>query len=258
MSKKSLFDLTGRKIIVTGASQGIGRAFAQALYDHGAEVCIIGMHENVFDVANEIGEGSGKVHGVMGDVGDRENREKLFERCLETLGGDVDVLVNNAGTNIRNTGALEYSYEDWDRMFAVNVEGVFYFCQLAAKHMLKKGYGKIINVASVAGKRASKGAAVYCATKAAVVLMSEALSNEWSAQGIRVNTICPGFTETSLAQHSIKNPERMKHVNSAIPMGRIAQPEDMAGSVVFLASSASDYVTGAHIIVDGGASSYGI
>jgi len=254
----SPFDLSGRRIIVTGASRGIGRAIAEALYAAGAELCIIGAHDTIFQAARDIAvSGTAPVRAVRGDLGDRAGREALFGKCVQALNGEVDVLVNNAGINIRKTGALNYPYEDWDRMFAVNVEAVFYFCQFAAREMIKRGYGKIINTASIAGIRGVKGAAVYSATKAAVIRMSEALSNEWSSQGIRVNCICPGFTETDLAQVSLKDPERMREVLAALPMGRIAQPAEIAGAAVFLASGASDFITGTYLPIDGGASSCG-
>lgn len=255
----SLFDLSGRKAIITGASQGIGKAIAEAMHSSGAEICIIGSHEHVFDAAKDMEQcGGAPVHAVMGDLGDRLQREALFAQCLEKLGGQVDALVNNAGINIRKADALNYAYEDWDRMFSVNVEAVFYFCQFAAREMLKKGYGKIVNTASIAGMRGVKGASVYSATKAAVIHLTEALSNEWSGKGIRVNCICPGFTATELAKVSLQNPERMKEVHAAMPIGRIGQPEDIAGAVVFLASPASDFITGIHLPVDGGASSNGV
>lgn len=256
--QNSLFDLSGRKVIVTGASQGIGRAIAEALHASGAEICIIGAHDTVFEAAKNIAEvGGPTVKAVKGDLGDRATREALFVECMQKLDGEIDVLVNNAGINIRKTDALHYAYEDWDRMFAVNVEAVFYFCQFAAREMLKRGYGKIINTASIAGMRGVKCAAVYSATKAAVIHMSEALSNEWASKGIRVNCICPGFTETGLAQVSLQNQERMHAVLGSLPIGRIAQPADIAGAAVFLASSASDFITGVHLPVDGGASSCG-
>lgn len=252
-----LFDLSGKKAIITGASQGIGKAIAEAMYSCGAEICIIGGHDSVYRAAEDIQTSDVPVHAVMGDLSDRTGRERMFAECLEKLGGEVDILVNNAGINIRKDNALNYAYEDWDKMFAVNVEAVFYFCQFAAREMMKKGYGKIVNTASIAGMRGVKNASVYSATKAAVIHMSEALSNEWSAQGIHVNCVCPGFTETSLAKVSLQNPERMKEVLASLPIGRIGQPSDIAGAVVFLACPASDFITGAHLPVDGGASSCG-
>lgn len=257
--KKNLFDLTGRKAIVTGGYQGIGRAYVEGLRNHGAEVCIIDLNKKVIEAAKEMSmDGGVPVHAVAADLADRTTRQQTFDACLEKLGGRLDILVNNAGINIRNADALNYPYEDWDKMFAVNVESVFYFCQMAARHMMANGYGKIINAASIAGMHGVKNASVYSATKAAVILMSEALSNEWAAKGVRVNSICPGFTATPLAKHSMDNPERMKEVYAKMPIGRIAQPEDLAGTVVYLASDASDFVTGVHVPVDGGASSNGV
>ncbi len=248
----SLFDLTGRRAIVTGGTRGIGRAIAEGLHEMGAEVVIIGTNDTVFEAAKEIQGDGPNVYGVKGDVGERSTRQALFDECMAHLDGVIDILVNNAGVNIRNFTAIDYPYEDFDRMFAVNVEAVFYMCQMAAKLMIPRGYGKIINISSIAGLRGAKNMALYSATKAAVIHLTQSLSNEWAGLGLRVNSVAPGFTLTDLAKVSLQNPERMKQVYASLPVGHPANPEDMKGAVLFLASDASNHVTGVTIPVDGG------
>lgn len=250
----NLFDLTGKKAIVTGASRGIGRSIAEGLHEMGAEVVIIGTNEKVHEVAKEIAATGGPaVYSEIGDMGDRANRPGLFQRCVDHLGGHLDILVNNAGINVRTHPTLEYTYEEFDRMMAVNVEGVFFFCQMAANLMLPQGKGKIINISSTAGLTGSKGATVYSTTKAAVVNMTRSLALELASKGIQVNSVAPGFTNTDLSEISRKNPERMKAVMARIAAPGIAEPDDMKGAVLFLASEASNYVCGCTIHVDGGA-----
>lgn len=253
MSK--IFDMTGKKAIVVGASRGIGRSIAEGFHECGVEVVMVGTNDYVYEAAAEVGsDGGAPVYGVKGDVGDREARKGIFDSCMEKLGGKLDILVNNAGVNIRTFPTIDYAYEDFDRTMAVNVEAVFYLCQFAAKVMIPQGYGKIINISSTAGLMGMSNGAIYSASKHAVVGLTKSLAIEWSKKGLRINSVAPGFTRTDLAAQSLANEERMRGIYARLPVGEIAEPQDIRGAVLFLASPASDHMTGAVIPVDGGES----
>lgn len=247
------FEMAGKKAIVVGGSRGIGRSIVEGLHACGVEVAVVGTNDHVYEVAKEVGASGAPVHGVKGDVGARETREGIFNECVKALGGKLDILINNAGVNIRTHPTIEYAYEDYDRTMAVNVESVFYFCQFAARMMIPQGHGKIINISSTAALEGLANAVIYSASKHAVIGLTKSLAREWSKHGLRINSVAPGFTATDLAKESLANPERMKNVYSSLPVGEIAQPDDIAGAVLFLASPASDYLTGITIPVDGGA-----
>lgn len=250
--KRDLFDLTGQRAIITGGSKGIGRAIAQAYHDYGADIAIIGASEQVYETAKEIAsDGGAAVHAIRADLSDRAGIKAMFESCVEKLGG-LEILVNNAGINIRTHGLMDYPQEDWDKMFQVNVDTVLDLCRMAANVMLPNGYGRIVNISSISGLRGEANAFCYSATKSAVISLTKSLAMALSPKGINVNSIAPGFVVTDLAKPSLDNPERMKAIYARNATPRVGEPEDLQGAALLLASRACGYITGTTIPVDGG------
>jgi 2-deoxy-D-gluconate 3-dehydrogenase len=247
-----LFKLDGRKAIVTGGARGIGRAYCEALHEAGAEVLIIDLLEDAKETAKEIASDKGAaVHYVIGDLSDRSELKKLFEESLEKLGGRLDILVNNAGIN-RVGPTLGYELENWDRIIAINLTSVFLLCQLALEVMVAQGKGKIINVSSMVGMTGGVNCAPYSASKGAIQIMTKTLSNEFAPKGININAIAPGYIATKLNNYCGYSEERQKHLLGRIPKGGWGNPEQLKGGLLFLASDASDYVTGVILPIDGG------
>lgn len=246
-----LFDLTGKKAIVTGGSRGLGRGLAEGLHEAGAEVVVIGSSDIVGAAAVEIGRTGANVFGVKGDLGDRRQLAEAFDAAVAKLGGTVDILVNCAGIQRRNPCA-DFSTEDWDDVLEVNLTATFLLCQLAGRIMIAKGYGKIINIASMLSFFGGYTVPAYAASKGGVAQLTKALSNEWAGLGVNVNAIAPGYMDTSLNTALINDQVRNSKILARIPAGRWGTPEDLKGAVVFLASGACDYVSGAIIPVDGG------
>ena len=246
-----LFDLTGKKAIVTGASGGLGRGMAEGLHQVGAEVVIIDITDNVSSVADEIGASGVKVYGVKGNLKDREDLKRSFDEAVEKLGGSLDILVNCAGIQ-RRSKCEDFPIEYWDDVIEVNLTSVFELCQLAGRIMLNKGRGKIINVASMLSFFGGYTVPAYAASKGGVAQLTKALSNEWAGRGVNVNAIAPGYMATSLNTALINDPARNEKILARIPAGRWGQPEDVKGIIIFLASEFSNYINGAVIPVDGG------
>jgi len=247
----NLFDLTGKKAIVTGASGGLGRGMAEGLHQVGAEVVIIDITDNVSSVADEIGASGVKVYGVKGNLKDREDLKRSFDEAVEKLGGSLDILVNCAGIQ-RRSKCEDFPIEYWDDVIEVNLTSVFELCQLAGRIMLNKGRGKIINVASMLSFFGGYTVPAYAASKGGVAQLTKALSNEWAGRGVNVNAIAPGYMATSLNTALINDPARNEKILARIPAGRWGQPEDVKGIIIFLASEFSNYINGAVIPVDGG------
>jgi len=242
---ETLFALSEKTALVTGGSAGLGRAMAEALIDAGARVAIVGRSERVFDAAEEIG-----AIPLQVDLADREQAQALVEQAIEALGG-LDILVNNAGVQIRHP-AEAFPLEDWDRVLEVNLDAVWILAQAAGRHMLAQGYGKIINVASALSFVGGITIPAYAASKGGVAQLTKALSNEWAGRGVNVNAIAPGYMNTEMCAALVGNPDREPMILARVPAGRWGQPDDLKGVVLFLASSAADYVHGAIIPVDGG------
>ncbi|MFW5686831.1 MAG: 3-oxoacyl-ACP reductase FabG [Halanaerobium sp.] len=246
-----LFDLTGKKALVTGGSRGLGRAMAEALLEAGAEVIITGVSDRVLETAAEMQENGYPVSGLSFDLSKREEIKKSFKEVMAEFEGRLDILVNNAGIQRRNK-AENFSEKDWDDVLEVNLNSVFILSQLAAKEMLKNDGGKIINIASLLSFFGGYTVPAYAASKGGVAQLTKALANEWTAEGINVNAIAPGYMDTDMNTALVNNPERNELIMSRIPAGRWGKPEDMKGIVIFLASEASNYLSGAVIPVDGG------
>jgi 2-dehydro-3-deoxy-D-gluconate 5-dehydrogenase len=247
----TLFDLTGKKALVTGSSRGIGRALAEALLESGAELVLNGVSERVFDTAKELSAKSDKpVFAIQADMGNRADVQRLFDESLQAL-GQLDILFVNHGIQ-RNHPAEKFPIEDWDMVLEVDLSAVFLLNQLAGRHMLANHGGKIINIASLISIIGGMTVPAYAAAKGAVVQLTKALSNEWAGRGVTVNAIVPGFIHTDLTQDLVKDPNEGASLLARIPVGRWGVPGDLKGIAVFLASPASNYITGAVIPVDGG------
>ena len=247
-----LFDVKGKKAIVTGGTRGLGYGMAEGLMEAGCEAVIVGTSEKVFQVAQSFCDRGFSCHGVKADFSSREETLSGFGKCVEKLDGDLDILVNAHGIQRRNS-AEEFPLEDWDLVLNVNLNSIFILCQEAGKLMLKKGYGKIINVASMNSFFGGQTIPAYAAAKGGVAQLTKELSNDWMGRGINVNAIAPGYMATAmneaLLDHS--NP-RYNQITERIPAGRWGTGNDMKGPCIFLASHASDYLGGAVIPVDGG------
>jgi len=245
-----LFDIKGKKAIVTGGSRGLGKGMAQGLHNAGVEIVIMGTNENVMSVAKEMSTIEAPVHGIVANFKDKERIFKAFDEAMEIL-GNLDILVNNAGTQIRHP-SVEFPLEDWETVLNVNLTATFILCKLAAGVMLEKQYGKIINIASLLSFSGGLNVPAYAASKGGVVQLTKALSNEWAVRGINVNAIAPGYMDTDNLTALISDPVRNLQILGRIPAGRYGVPEDMVGALRFLSSKASDYVSGTVITVDGG------
>jgi NAD(P)-dependent dehydrogenase (short-subunit alcohol dehydrogenase family) len=246
----SLFDLTGKTVLVSGASRGIGEATARLLAGFGAHViCTSRKLEGCEAVASTIRDegGSAEAHAVH--VGDPAAIEALFAD-LDAAGRTVDVLVNNAAANPYFGPAIDMTLDAYEKTVEVNLRGYFWTTVQAAKRM--KNGGAIINIASVNAKRAAPGQLVYSMTKAGIVNMTEGFAKELAPMGIRVNAILPGLTDTKFASALTGNPKILEMMLRMIPLGRVAQPDEIAPAVLFLATAGSSYLTGACLPVDGG------
>ncbi len=248
------FDLTGKVAIVTGASRGIGESIAMTLASHGAEVIITNKTiEGLPEVESAIKSDGGKAHSMACHNGSKPEIENLFKE-IEAKFGRLDILVNNAAMNFYFGDLLNASEDVWDKTMDVNLKGNFFMCQYGARLMMKNGGGSIINVASINGIRPAPMQGVYSITKAGVIAMTKAFAKELGQSGVRVNALLPGLTDTKFSSVMVKNEQLMEKVLlPMIPMHRAAQPDEMSGAVLYLASDASTFTTGATIVVDGGA-----
>jgi NAD(P)-dependent dehydrogenase (short-subunit alcohol dehydrogenase family) len=240
------FSLEGQVAVVTGASRGIGRGLARSLARAGAKVVVTARSRaSIDELAREI-DG----FPVPMDVAQIDSIRQGFDAIVERM-GRVDILVNNAGLGA-NHPALEVNEADWDELMSVNLKGLFFSCQAAARHMLARGYGRIVNMSSQASLVGIRDHAVYCASKGGVNQLTKVLALEWSARGVTVNAVAPTFIYTEGTKERLDRPEYLKSVVDRIPAGRVGTIDDVAAAVLYLASPASGLVAGTVLPVDGG------
>ncbi len=248
------FDFTGKRAIITGGAGDIGKAIARQLHVQGAEVAIIDISANMDSICKEIvGDGGPAVHGIPANLLQRDDVRHAFQACMDAMHG-VDILINAAGICRRGASSETFSEKDWDEVLEINLTATFLFSQLAGAEMLKNGFGRIINFASMNSFFGGLQIPSYAASKGAVSLITKSLSNEWAGKGVTVNAVAPGYIATQLNPfyRTPEGAEQNKIIVSRIPAGRWGKPEDIVGPVLFLASSASAYVTGVTLPVDGG------
>jgi len=244
------FRLTGKNALVTGSSRGMGAAMAIALAEAGANVALHGSQSVSADVRERV-EQTGVRHIELAlDLTDSSRAPELIERTTAGL-GSIDILVNNAGIT-RRAPAVDYLIAEWDDVVATNLTSVFRLCQSAGREMLAQRSGKIINIASLLSFQGGITVPAYAAAKGGVAQLTKALANEWASHGIQVNAIAPGYMATDLTEALQNDATRSRQILERIPAARWGKPEDVAGAVVFLASSASDYISGHILAVDGG------
>jgi meso-butanediol dehydrogenase / (S,S)-butanediol dehydrogenase / diacetyl reductase len=244
-------ELDGRAAIVTGAGSGIGRAIAWSFAEQGCSVGVLDkLGDRAAKVADEIGSRGGRAVAVTADVTSAADVEAAVHGVADGF-GRLDILVNNAGVGWLGT-VQDLTEDEWDQVMAINVRSIFLCSRAAIPHMVKGGGGRIINVASVTGLVASPGRAVYCASKGAVVMLTRAMALDHAQQGINVNAICPGVVITSMTEESLRDPATRQEKLDKTPLGRLAQPEEIAPAALYLAGPGSSFVTGACLVVDGG------
>ena len=247
----NLFSLEGKKALVTGASRGLGQAMAMALAEAGADVACAGSRPGSADETAEMVNKAGRESwSVYGDLATVDGVSKLADDTLSSV-KQIDILVNNAGT-IERYPAVEHPDDAWNRVFQINLNSMFYLCRFFGKEMVNRNEGKIINTASLLSFSGGITVPSYTASKHAVAGLTKALANEWASSNIQVNAIAPGYFKTDNTQALQDNKTRFSEISSRIPAGRWGDPQDLGGAVVFLASSASNYVNGHILTVDGG------
>ena len=247
----SLFDLSGCRALITGSSQGIGFALAEGLAAHGARIILNGrtLHTVEQAVAGLEGKGYAVAHAVF-DVTNQEKTVTAIDRVEQEI-GPIDILINNAGMQFR-TPLEDFPADKWDQLIRTNVYSVFYVGQAVARHMIKRGEGKIVNIASVQSELARPGIAPYTATKGAVRNLTRGMCADWAGYGLQINAIAPGYFKTPLNQALVDDPEFSAWLAGRTPAGRWGKVEELVGAAVFLSSPASSFVNGHTLYVDGG------
>jgi NAD(P)-dependent dehydrogenase (short-subunit alcohol dehydrogenase family) len=250
-------DLTGQVAIITGGATGIGLAIASAFSEQGCNLVLLDVEPgSLSEAAKRFQDRETDVFAVAGSVAEQD---PIRDACAEAIRGwkRVDILVNNAGISTVHP-SLDLSLQDWKRVLDVNLTGVFVCAQEAARQMIRAGRGVILNISSAYGIVAAPNRVAYCATKAAVAMMSKVLAIEWAEKGLRVNALAPGYVETNFVMDLVKQGKiDLQALARRTPQGRIATPEEIARVAVFLASNASSHITGQVIAVDGGWTAYG-
>jgi NAD(P)-dependent dehydrogenase (short-subunit alcohol dehydrogenase family) len=245
------FSLKNKVVLITGASRGIGEAVAMGLAQAGADLAIASRKlPDLERVAAGITKAGRKCLPVATHVGRLEEINNLVKKVVGEF-GKIDVLVNNAATNPTMAQALDVDERAWDSIMNLNLKGLFFLSQAVARVMKEKGGGKIINVSSIAGISPDL-LPVYSISKAAVIMATKVMAMQWAQYNIRANCIAPGLTKTRFSEALWNNPDILKHAMALTPMGRVGEPEEMAGAILYLASDASSYVTGQVIAIDGG------
>ena len=251
MTLRNLFDLTDKVAIITGGAQGIGKAAAVGLAEFGADIVVADIQIDLaHGTAREVAQLGRKGLAIRVDVSDQESVRTMVEQTVSQF-GRIDILFNNAGLTNRKP-ALEVTSEDWYKLFQVNLLGVFFCAQAVGRVMIQQRKGKIINSTSTVGVRGDLNRSIYASTKGGVIQLTKVLANEWGKYNIQVNAIGPGFIKTPLTAGLLSDREVLSGIVKKIPLGRVGDPEDLVGALVFLSSRASDFVTGLTLFVDGG------
>jgi NAD(P)-dependent dehydrogenase (short-subunit alcohol dehydrogenase family) len=246
-----IFDLTGKVALVTGSSRGLGEVSAMALGKAGASVAVCGRKISDLDrVARAVQSLGRKAGGFTLDVTSKESVQSGIEQILNEF-GKIDILVNKAGVNHR-VPVLEYPEEAWDLVINTNLKGYFLVAQAVVPQMIDRGYGKVINMSSILGTVGLPNQVAYASSKGGVDQMTKVMALEWAKLGVRVNAIGSTYFETELVAQLRNDPERFAFINERTPMGRWGYPPELEGIVIFLASQASDFITGQTIYIDGG------
>lgn len=241
------FDIAGKKAIVTGGGRGIGFAFAKGLLEAGVQVVILDVEQDINNIAKSL---NSQATGIQADLTIDAQRESGFQEAINMLGG-LDILVNNAGMQVKHE-FLTYPLETWNKIIELNLTCAFHMMQMAGLIMKVNGGGKIINISSMNAFFGGTNCPAYSATKAGIVQLSKSAANELSKFNINVNAIAPGFIKTGLTKHIIEDAAIFEDKRKRIPKGRWGTPTDLVGTLLFLASPASDYLCGSVIVVDGG------
>ena len=245
------FSLRNKKAIVTGGAGDLGKAMVESIAQAGAQTVVIDLDERLFGLCKDFQENGLDVSPVRADIGNVSEIKESYKKALDILGGTVDILINSAGIQ-RRYPSEEFPDDEWHKVISINLDATFYYCKYAGNTMLENGGGKIINIASIMSFLGGITIPAYAASKGGVGQLTKALSNDWADKGICVNAIAPGYMDTQLNTALINNKKRTEEVFNRVPMKRWGTGEDLKGIAVFLSSSASDYITGCVIPVDGG------
>jgi len=248
----SSFDLSGRVALITGGSRGIGFAMAEKILEHGADLIIASRTQKDLDEAAEtLSKNGGNVLAVSVHTGDETSIQSMVEQGIEKFGG-IDIVVNNAATNPHYGPLFTSDDTQWDKIWDVNVKGYYKVVKACVPSMTERGGGKIINIASIAGKHALPGMGIYCISKSAVIMLTKVLGQELAKSNIQANAIAPGFIKTKFSSALWMDEKANEHVLKNIPQRRMAEPEEIAGIAPYLASDASSFATGEVFTIDGG------
>jgi 2-deoxy-D-gluconate 3-dehydrogenase len=247
-----LFDLTGKKAFVTGASRGIGQAIATALAEAGADVALVARSEDGLAATAAKVRAAGREAVII--PADVTSQQEVADAVAAAIGrlGHVDIVVNNAGGSNFTVPFLSLRLPGWDKLMRLNLDSAMYVCHAVGGHLVERGEGSVINVASVAGLVGSPFLSPYGAAKAGLISLTKSLAVEWAAHGVRVNALCPGWTATDLNRNLWEDEAASRATLASVPMQRWGRAEEMTGPALFLASAASSYLTGQVLVVDGG------
>ena len=246
---QEIFNLDGKVAIITGAARGLGKSMAVGLARYGAHVVITDVIDTKYTLM-EIKEYDDQSFDLQVDVSNKSEVEQMIKKTVDQF-GSIDIFVNNAGI-LKSANAEDFSEKDWKKVIDVNLNGVFLCAQAAGKQMIEQQSGKIINVSSIAGLSGYASSAAYSASKAGVISITKTLAAEWGKHNIQINAICPGVFATDMTADYLKDDEFKEMIKTNVPLGRYATPDELMGTIIYLASNASDYMTGHALVIDGG------